>query len=92
MMGPVNYGAPIIFTEIHQTEATQLGLAWAMLSAGMVVSSLFISSMRELNNKGGFFGMALMGVDFVLLRKSLLPLQPLQYFSSSFGAVLVAFL
>ena len=80
MMGPVNYGAPIIFTEIHQTDATQLGLAWAMLSAGMVVSSLFISSMRELSNKGGFFGMALMGGGFCVAAQVLAPTPALTIF------------
>ena len=73
MMGPVNYGAPIIFREIHETSARSLGFAWAMLSAGMVTSSLFITRVKDMPNKGGFFAMALMGGGFCTAAQALSP-------------------
>ena len=73
MMGPVNYGSPIIFREIHQTSAGSLGFAWAMLSAGMVTSSLFITRIKAMPNKGGFFAMALMGGGFCTAAQALSP-------------------
>jgi MFS family permease len=73
MVGPVNYGSPIIFREIHQTSAGSLGVAWAMLSLGMVISSLFITRVKDMPNKGGFFATAILGGGFCVAAMALSP-------------------
>lgn len=61
MMGPHQTVAPIIVRDHLNAGAAGFGTTMTVMSLGGICTSLFLTSMGGLPNKGGFFAMALIG-------------------------------
>jgi len=61
MIGPNQALVPVIVKEELGGSAQALGLMFMAMAAGTLTTSLFLTSLGDMRNKGGFFAMALIG-------------------------------
>ena len=94
MIGPNQALVPVIVTEELQAGPRALGFMFTAMAAGTLTTSMFLTSMGGMRNKGGFFAMALIGGSICFAGIALSPTVWLAmscfYFWGAFGGFFIA--